>query len=205
MAQKKQKTIAEQIMNQPPSKIYFLRNNDGKFYNSSDGVWYSEKVNAIYDKNYSKMLEVLKMDKFSDCGIYETTDHILWQEIATWTTNIVLVGSYFSELLLKVSNRMPTISQVNKLMYQKCSLAVEVLRPVSNWNDDFVEHKEDATDEVSGHMKEYFHELSQIDIHEMAEVTEILKMYRVDRASMMGIATTIRKRNPKSKEIQKSY
>ncbi len=205
MGKKQQKTIAEQIMNQPPAKIYFLRNSEGKFYNSRDSYWYSEMINANYDRDYKGLQQLLLTPKFQDCGVYETTDHKLWEQMATMTTDLVLTGSYFSSLLSKIACKMPTISQVNKTMYQKCTQAIEALKPMTNWNDDFLEAKEDTTDEVSGHLHEYFSELSKIEIHQMAEVVEVLKMYQVDRASIMGICSKVRKHNGESKSIQKSY
>lgn len=197
---KKQETVQDKIISQPASKIYFLKNSEGKFFNSKDDVYYSEMINANYEKDLSKMREVLKMSKFQDCEIHQSTDHELWEQMATHTTDLVLVGTYFQNLLFRVACRMPTISQVNKNMYQKLKVAIDCLKPFSSWNDGFIEAKEDQTDEVAGHMMEFFHELSGIKIHECAEVTEILKCYKADRKSILGVTTKVRKHNKEIKE-----
>lgn len=197
---KKPRTVAEEIMNEPPAKIYFIRNEEGKFYNSKDGVWYSEMINANYERK--SKLEILRDvvkansgGKFTGCEIFETTNHKLWEEMATWTTDAVLAGSYFQGILHKIANRLPTISAVDKMMYQRISQAIEVLKPLASWNDDFIKSKEDTTDEITGHYAEYITETASVKIHQAPEVTELIKMYKVDPKSMLGVAKTVRKRN----------
>ena len=190
---KNKQTVADKIMSQPASKIHFIKNSNGKFYNSRDKLWYSEMINANYDKNIVGLKKLLEFDKFKYCEIHTTTDHELWEQMATWTTDLVLTGSYFSNILTKIACKMPTISQVDKNMYRLCNQVIDKLKPFTNWNNGFIEAKEDTTDEVSGHLYEYIHELSSIKIHEMPEITEMIKMWKVDRKSMMGVSSKVRK------------
>lgn len=178
---KKTNTIQEKIMNEPPANIYFIRNKESKFYNSRDSFWYSEMINANYEskKNLPLLKQLLLTDRFSGCEIYETTSHKLWEAMATWTTDAVLTGNYFCELLHKIACKLPTITAIDKLMYQKCKLAIEVLQPLTTWNNEFLESKEDTTDEVSGIMMEYFSVTSSVPIYEMARVTKLIKNRKI--------------------------
>lgn len=187
------KTVAQQIMSQPPSKIYFLVNAEGKFYNARNRVFYEEMINGNYERNSKTILDLINLPKFEGCSLYETTDHELWQQMATMTTDLVLAGSYFQTLLEKVACKMPTISQVNKTMYQKVKSAIEVLTPFTVWNNSFLTHKEDQTDEVSGHYMEMLSEVGKVQMHECAEIVELLKMRRVDRKSIMGVCAKVRR------------
>ena len=58
---------------------------------------------------------------------------------------------------------------------------------------DFIEKKEDTTDEVSGFYAEFITEVSKIQIHQTHEITAILQAYKKDRSSILGITKKILK------------
>lgn len=176
-------------MNNSP-KIHFLKNSEGKFYNSRDRAYYPEIVNANYERN-SKILETLIELKFKDHEVHTITEHQFMEEMASQTTNCVLAGEYFSNLLFKLSCVLPTISQVNKTMYQKCKSAIEVLKPFTDMHKDFISKKEDDTDDVQGYYAEFISEVSKVHIYQTSEVTALLKAYQKDRASMLGIVKKV--------------
>lgn len=170
------------------AKIHFLK-RDNKFYNSKDETWYSNILNANYDRDFNKMKLVVKL--FPNSEIHTVTEEDFMQELAMITTNAVLAGSYFAEILKKINYTIPTISRCNKLVYQKCKNAIDALEPFSKFNKEFVNRKEDETDEVSGHLQEYLSLLSDVEVYKTAEVVEILKAYKKDRASILGIVKKI--------------
>lgn len=175
-------------MNSP--KIYFLKNKEGKFYNSRSNSYYPEIINANYERD-KKGLEMLIELKFKDHKIHMITEHEFMEEMAHQTTNCVLAGEYFSRLLFNISCILPTVSQVNKTMYQKCKSAIETLKPFTKIHLDFINAKEDNTDEVQGLYSEYINEVSNVKIYQTAEVTALLKAYQKDRSSMLGITKKI--------------
>jgi hypothetical protein len=173
-------------------KLYFIT-KDGKFYNSRDKFYYPSMTNANYERKRDVLDELIKFDKFIGCEVYVTTEEDLMNEFATMTTDLVIAGEYFSGLLEKYSFKIPTISQVNKVMYQKCKQAIECLKPFSKMHKAFLEQKEDLTDDVSGYYGEYVQALSSVKIYQTKEISAIIEAYHMDRDSMIGIASKILK------------
>jgi hypothetical protein len=173
-------------------KIHFLKNSEGKFYNSRSKTYFPMFINANYERD-RKVLDYLIQERFTDHEVHTVTEHEFMEEMAAQTTNCVLAGEYFSNLLFKLSCVLPTVSQVNKTMYQKCKSAIEVLKPFTTMHHDFISQKEDQTDEVQGYYAEYIAEVSKIQIHHAHEVTLLLKAYQKDRASMLGITKKVLK------------
>lgn len=174
-------------MNSP--NIYFIRNNEGKFYNAREKQFYSNIVNANFERD-KKVLDDL-LHRFHGCGIYETTENEFMQEMASITTNLVLSGSYFAELLNKHACKIPTISQVNKTMYQKCKIALDTLKPFTSLHSDFIDKKEEETDDVRSHYEQFIKEMSDVEIYQMGEVVSILQAYKIDKQSILGITKKV--------------
>lgn len=173
-------------------KIHFLKNSEGKFYNSRSKTYFPFVINANFERD-RKILDYLITERFKDHEVHTITEHQFMEEMAAQTTNCVLAGEYFSNLLFNLSCVLPTISQVNKTMYQKCKSAIEVLKPFTTMHKDFISKKEDQTDEVQGYYAEYITELSKVSIHYAHEVTMVLRAYQKDRSSMLGITKKILK------------
>lgn len=173
-------------------KIHFLKNSEGRFYNSRSKTYFPHVIHANYERD-KKTMEMLVDVKFKDHEIHTITEHQFMEEMAAQTTNCVLAGEYFSRLLFNLSCILPTVSQVNKTMYQKCKSAIEVLKPFTTMHQNFLKTQEDQTDEVQGYYTEFIAELSKIGIHQTHEVTAILRAYQKDRASMIGITKKVLK------------
>jgi len=176
-------------MNSP--KIYFLKNSEGKFYNSKDQIFFRSIYNANYDRDYKKMQAVLKLPIFQNCTIHEITESDFMEGMQVMTTSVVLSGQYFTQLLENLDYKLPTVSQINKNMHKKCKLAIDELTPFSSIHKDFIKAQEDQTDEISGYYQEYIEEIAKVQIYQCAEVTAILKAYFKDRSSILGITSKI--------------
>ncbi len=172
-------------------KIYFIQNSDGKFYNSRDKYYYSSLTNANYERSRSILDELIKIKKFDGCNVYETTEEQFMEELATATTDLVIAGAYFNQLLENFACKVPTISQVNKTMYQKCKVAIDVIKPFSEMHKSFLKAQEETTDDVSGHFSEYIKTIGNIKIYQTGEIISILNAYQKDRSSIIGIAKKI--------------
>ena len=149
-------------------------------------------INANYDRS-PKAIEDLINLKFHDHEIHTITEDEFMQEMSLITTNVVIAGEYFSRLLFELACILPTVSQVNKTMYQKCKSSIEVLKPFSKMHADFIDQKEDTTDEVSGYYTEFITEVSKVQIHQTHEITAILQAYQKDRSSILGITKKVLK------------
>ena len=171
-------------------KIYFIEKN-GKFFNSRDNHWYSSFTNANYERSRKILDELIKLPKFEGSSVYETSEEYFMNELATATTDLVIAGEYFSRLLENFACKVPTISQVNKTMYQKCKIAIDVLKPFSQMHKDFLKAQEDTTDDVSGYYAEYIQAVGSSKIYETGELVSIIKAYHKDRKSIVGIARKV--------------
>lgn len=174
-------------------KLYLIKNKEGQFYNAREKVFYSNFIHANFERDFKIANSYLSLPKFSDCEVHIITEHEFMEEMASKTTNVVLAGSYFAELLKKLLFTLPTISQVNKTMYQKCKVALATLEPFTTMHSDFISKEEDNTDDVRGHYEAYISEVSNVQIYQTAEVAAIIKAYQLDKSSMLGIATKILK------------
>jgi len=114
-------------------------------------------------------------------------------ELATMTTDLVIAGEYFSKLIEKYAFKVPTISQVNKTLYQKCKQAIECLKPFSSMHKAFLQQKEELTDDVSGYYGEYIQNISSVQIYQTKEISSLIEAYHLDRDSMIGITKKILK------------
>lgn len=171
-------------------KIYFIAKDD-KYYNSRDNYWYSSFTNANYERSRKILDELIKLPKFEGCEVYETTEEAFMNELASATTNLVIAGEYFNNLLEKHAMKIPTISQVNKTMYQKCKLVIETLKPFTKMHSDFLKAQEDLTDDVSAYYGEFIQTLAKTEIYQVKEITAIIEAYHKDRNSIIGIAKKV--------------
>lgn len=172
-------------------KIYFLKNSEGKFYNAKQKHYYSSIVNANYERSDVLLKSLLELDRFKNCEIHSITENEFMEEMANKTTTAVLAGEYFYRILFDVDNRLPTVSQVNKTMSQKVRVAIDVLKPFDIMHKDFIDKKEDDTDDVQGHYADYIHEMAKVQIYQTAEVTAILKAYFKDKRSILGVTRKV--------------
>lgn len=181
-------------------KIHFIK-KDGKFYNSRNQSYESNIIHANYERETNGLKMLLTLDRFKGAEIHTITEHDFFELMASKTTTVILSGSYFREQLIELSLKLPTISQVGKTMYQKCKVAIESLAPISTmYEEGFIKHKEDETDEVRGLYAEYIAEAVKVQIYQCKEVTSLIRAYFIDRNSMMGMTVKILKMNEKKKQ-----
>ncbi|MBP6424161.1 MAG: hypothetical protein KA278_00505 [Flavobacterium sp.] len=170
-------------------KLYFLKNKDNKFLNGKDKTFYSNIVNSTYEKKKQTVLDIIKyLPAYSDCEVHEMTENNFMEAMANETTKCVVVGAYLSNILTEIDSKLPTVSQVNKTLHIKLKTAIDSLVPFTSMYNDFIKQKEDQTDEVSGHIAEYLHLVSQPEIYLSGELAGILKAYKKDRKAIIGIA-----------------
>lgn len=69
---------------------------------------------------------------------------------------------------------------------------IEELKTVEhNWYDKFFEQKEDSTCDVYDVYSEFMNEIASLPIHDMENVTHIIKAYKKDAKSIEGIVNKI--------------
>jgi len=58
-------------MNSP--KIYFIKNKEGKYYNSRDKIYYTNIIHANYERKREVLDELIKIDRFIGSEVYVTS------------------------------------------------------------------------------------------------------------------------------------
>ena len=174
-------------------KIYFIKNAEGKFYNSVEKHFYPAIINANYEKKEANVKQILALglERFQGCEVHTTTESEFMDEFMHQTTKLVLIGEYFHRALLHLSTRIPTISQVNKNLYQRCKATVKELIPFTVHHKNYLDNNETGTDEMQGQAEAYFEQLAKVEIFEMAEVTAIIKAYKINKKSILGTAKKV--------------
>lgn len=172
-------------------KLYFIKNQEGKFYNAKERKYYSEIINANYELSKTSVKMIIKLDRFAGCEVHTITADDFMVLMATATTDAVLSGEYFARNLFRIAFKLPTVSHVNKTMYKKCKQAIEALAPFTKMQQEFLDKEEDSTDAAQGHYQEFLHEMAKVQMHEMPEVVAVLKTYHLDRASILGVTKKV--------------
>ena len=174
-------------------KIYFIQNQEGKFYNSKDKVWYSNIINANYDRKKQEVQKVLELPVFKECTVYETTEEHYIVSLQYLTAKTVLSISYALQNLSELDSKLPLISQVNKNLHSKLKLAKEACLPFIRMRDELVESNEDLHDDLSGLYQEYITEFSKAEVFNMRDLIDIKQAYDKSPESINGIAKKILK------------
>lgn len=177
----------------------YLITKDGKFYNSKDEYFYSNIVNANYERNKKKLeaFMILNPVFFQGCEILEMREDDLFEAFCNETTKTVLAGSYFADHLKNLDCKLPTISQVSKNMHKKMVIAIEELKPISSQFIEFLKKEEERTDEVMGVYGEFIQNVSTIEIFEMKEFNTVFKAFKKNKKSILGIAEKLNKQHLK--------
>ena len=172
-------------------KIYFIT-KDGKFYNSIDKYYYPSMFNANCSRNRHALVKLInEVEQFKDCEIYETTEQELMEQHQARITGLVMAGEYFCKQLEFFAYSIPTISQVNKNLHQKCKIAIEALKPFSSIHKEFLEVTEDLTDDVSGWYAEFIQAVGSVKIYETKDISATIDVYHQSQSSVMGIVKKV--------------
>ncbi len=75
-----------------------------------------------------------------------------------------------------------------KNFLQNTSEKLKIINPIFK---EFIEKKEDATDEVTQIYDEFIHEIAELEMWQLGEVTSVIKAYKKDKSSVLGITKKI--------------
>lgn len=177
-------------------KLFFVKDKQGKFVTVENGsiqttskMCYARFVRTKKEAEIKK--QQLEIQLNQELEIFIGTEFDFMEELAMITTQTIITGQYFIQLMENINWNLPTISQINKNLKNALNRAVESMKAVNTGFKTFEESKEDATFEVSGHYQETIMLLSEIELYNFGEVNAILKAYKKDKTSILGIAKKI--------------
>jgi hypothetical protein len=189
--------------------LYFLRSKEtGRFYNAITKKFALSIVNATYDIDIVAVQKLVEtVDNFKNCEIITVTENELFDHYALTTSNACLVGAYFSQMLVRLEDKLPTVSEVNRGMRFKINSMVKTLSPFTNYYEYFLETEENFTEEISGDLSEFFHLMSMVEIGEdMREVNALLRNKQKQDRTMLELeqfkknVQEFKENNPEHKE-----
>lgn len=177
-------------------KLYFLKNSEGKFLTIENGdIHFVSKMSyARFTKNKKEIEEKrVPYEVILACSleVHESTEEDFMNDLASITTQAIIVGHYYKQLLETINFNLPTISQINKNLRNTLKNSTSALENVTAGFKEFEKSKEDATFEVYGYFMEMIGELSETNLYEMNDVSVMLKAFKKDRKSMLGIAKKV--------------
>lgn len=177
-------------------KIYLLKNAEGKFVSvEQTNVHFVTKMcYARYTKNQKEIehkripYEVVLGCKLE---IHISTEEEFMDELASITTQAIIVGHYYKQLLENIDYNLPTISQINKNLRNSLRNSIQFLELTTAGFKEFEKSKEDTTYEVYGYFQEMIMQLSGVSLYQVNDLSVIIQALKKDKKSMLGIAKKV--------------
>jgi hypothetical protein len=91
----------------------------------------------------------------------------------------------------RIAYSLPTMSNLNKQLKNFLTNTSVKLKKANPQFNEFLTLKEDATYDVQGIYDEFINNLSVVNMWEVGELNEILKAYRKDKSSVLGITRKV--------------
>lgn len=173
--------------------IYQIKNKEDRFLNlDSNKPFFTEAFwRASYFSSRKIAEQIISKSGVDGLEVVETTELAYTEAIASETTNMSIQMDSLSVRLERIAYSLPTMSGLNKSLKNFLVNTSVKLKNVNPQFKEFLDKKEDATYDVQGVYDEYINSLSLIEMWEVGEITEILKAYRKDKSSLLGIARKV--------------
>lgn len=174
-------------------KIYQLKTKEGMFLNiESKNAFYTAVFwRASYFSSSKIAQQIIDKSGVSDLLIHETTEQEFTEAIATETTNVSIQMDSLAVRLDRIAYSLPTMSNLNKQLKNFLTNTSVKLKKANPQFNEFLTLKEDATYDVQGVYDEFINNLSVVNMWEVGELNEMLKAYRKDKSSVLGITRKV--------------
>jgi len=176
-------------------KMYQIKNSDGKFLNVENKYSYTTDVfwRASYFSSYKIANIVIEKSGASGMTISETTEEEYTRAIASETTNVCIQLDSIYLKLDKFNYSIPTMSKLNKTLSVFIKNASNQLKKVNPHFEEFLKKKEDQTFEVVEVYEDFISEVSTVEMWECNDLARIIRMYKKDSSSILGIVSKLEK------------
>ena len=176
-------------------KIFQIKNQSEKFLNldSKDAFYTSVFWRASYFSSAKIATQIIQSSGVSGLVVSETTELEFTEAVATATTNVSIQMDSLASRLESYAYSIPTMSKLNKTLKTfvvNTSLKLKAMNPQFK---EFLDQKEDDTFDVLSLYDDYIETISPLEFWEMKDITHLVKMYRKDKKSIMGMADKIQK------------
>ena len=174
------------------AKLFLIKNEDGKYFNASKNYYSDLYIAATYTTSEIKAKELIDYYKLDNHEIVIVTEDEFTKAIASLTVKTILQMDSMRRNMDELRWSIPTISGLNKNLSNFLKNTSGKLKEISkSMFDEFTKHKEDSTDEILSNYEEFVYELSKIEMYDCSELTTILRAYRKDKGSVLGICKKV--------------
>jgi hypothetical protein len=170
-------------------KLFLIKNAEGKWYNEKDEYWSTKMSLATYTLNFKKATDLIDYYSLENAIVFQTTELEFTQDLASITTSAIIQLASIKQQLEELKYRLPTISAVNKNLGTFLGKTIDQLKVIDPMYNEFIKQKPDQTDDVEGYFKEFISEISGVELYECRNVTRMIKQYRKNPKSIMGIVS----------------
>jgi hypothetical protein len=171
------------------AKLYLIQNEDGKYYNAAKNYYTELYISATYATTMQKATDIINAFGLKNHSVTIVTEEEFTTSLASKTVKLIIQMDFIRRELDELRWNVPTISGLNKTLCNFLKNTSNQLMRISKpMFDEFVRKKEDTTDDVRGNYEEFINEISKIEMYDCSELTLILKAFKKDRKSMLGIA-----------------
>lgn len=176
-------------------KIYQLKVKEGMFLNlESKNPFYTPVFwRASYFSSAKVAQQIIDKSGNNNLIIHETTEQEFTEAIATETTNVSIQMDSLAVRLERIAYSLPTMSGLNKQLKNFLTNTSVKLKKANPQFTEFLSLKEDATYDIQGIYDELINNLSFVNMWEVGELNEVLKAYKKDKSSVLGIAKKVNK------------
>lgn len=179
--------------------IWQIRRGD-RFIAEQNGVFFFVDIHwkGLYrssEKLAKTAIANLESQGITGLVVYKSSEQEYTEGIASTTTKYAIQLDSIAFGLGLLGYSIPTMSQLNKNLKNFLLNTSKKIKDINPHFKEFIRKKEDDTDHVQGDYLEMIEEISKIELYECKRISEIIRAYRKDSSSIIGIANKINKNN----------
>lgn len=148
--------------------------------------WSSEKLAKT-------AIENLEKQGVTGLLTHKSSEQEYTEGIASTTTKYAIQLDSVAFGLGLLGYSIPTMSGLNKNLKNFLLNASKKIKDINPHFKAFLEKKEDDTDQVQGDYLEMIEEIARVELYQCKRIAEIIRAYKKDPNSIIGIANKINK------------
>lgn len=174
------------------ANLFIIKSPEGEFFNGQTQTWEKRMFLGTYALTKQNAQEVLEFYEING-EVIQVTELEFTESLATQTTKLTIMLDATRAELETIKFRLPTVSNLNRNLGNFLKNTSQKIKDLNPHFRDFEKLKEDQTFEILGIYDAFVEEIAKTELYYCLEITEILKAYRKDRSSILGITRKINK------------
>ena len=174
------------------ANLYIIKSTEtGRYLNGKFNTWHNKIVLASYATTEFDAMKVARLYNYTDYEIEKISEYDFTSLLASETTKMIIQLESVLFQMEELRFNIPSISMINKNTHKILKNACENIKFINPYFQSFIKEQEDATFDVKAVYENFIHELAKVDLWECENLTGILKAYKKDPKSIIGICKKI--------------